>query len=211
MIEKWIQYWSKSSGTTAKDIKNIQSQNNYTNILLQSTTSQLSRIENNSESKESKKENKKPINSIFIPIDETISKSDLRKLSTESSVIIELAKQRSKLSISNNTNVVDSIEELDNQFKEEIKSSQVNRLQGQNSKIPNFYQRPSFPDMQYDEGRKPLTTYNEDEVVEWNINETTQYQIIQIIENMATCHSTYLLHDINELTTFSNIIAGPSR
>lgn len=73
---------------------------------------QLSRTENNFESKESKKESKKQINSISKPIDEAVSKLDLSKLFTEFSVMIEIAKQLSKLSTPNNINVIDSIEEL---------------------------------------------------------------------------------------------------
>lgn len=53
----------EESKTAAKDIKSIQSQNNYTNIVLQSMYSQLSKIEANSDSKVSSSEpnEKKPL------------------------------------------------------------------------------------------------------------------------------------------------------
>lgn len=53
VIDRW-----ENSGSIVKDIKNIHAENDYTNILLKPMTNELSRIESNPKSKESKRDKK---------------------------------------------------------------------------------------------------------------------------------------------------------
>lgn len=116
----------------AKDIKTIQAQNNYTNIVLQSMCSQLNRIEINLDSKAScfkYVEKRKSINSLFKPYNPNMAPQIGNEyLPTEAKVLQELATQISKLSSSSNN--INTSDELEFQFIED-KIPIINKLRGQ--------------------------------------------------------------------------------
>ncbi|CAA3022588.1 Hypothetical predicted protein, partial [Olea europaea subsp. europaea] len=166
------------SQVVAKDIKNIQAQNNFTNIVLQSVCSQLNRIESNSESetstvpkdsfkeyRDSKSKDKnisKPSSSSPIfkndDIIPTFGKSS-QSLSTENEVLSELVNQLKNFHVSKNNNTID-LDEIENQFVDK-KIDQINKLRNSDyQNIPKFYPRPSFPDQLFEEKLPPQRSYD---------------------------------------------------
>lgn len=103
---------SDESGLIAKDIKNIQVQNNYTHIVLQSLCSQLNRIETNSKSEASSSKN---INKGKITVSSLLKSHEavpqLGSLNTKANVSKKLAIQLSKLS-SSESKIINTIDKL---------------------------------------------------------------------------------------------------
>ncbi|KAL2485541.1 movement protein [Abeliophyllum distichum] len=100
---------------TIKDIKNIQQQNNYTNILLHSVATQLNQIEQPVQNELIKQDKVKEKEKAYEETSKTLfkpNKDNVHFGSGTSDVLLEIVKQLRNKESTSKINVIDSIEEL---------------------------------------------------------------------------------------------------
>ncbi|KAL2469700.1 Uncharacterized protein Adt_37836 [Abeliophyllum distichum] len=177
---KQISNKGQSDNLTIKDIKNIQQQNlnnmSKTNLL------------NKTKPKEKKKAYEKTTNTsktLFKP-----NENKVRFGSETSDVLIEIVKQLREKESTSKINVIDSIEELQEQF-EELKINKLKDKSFTKHSLPHFYPRPTFPDMLHEEPKPLQKSFSGLEVVVWDIDGMTEHQIMYVIAEMSMASSAY--------------------
>ncbi|KAL2493399.1 Enzymatic polyprotein [Abeliophyllum distichum] len=182
---------------TIKDIKNIQQQNNYTNILLHSVATQLNQIEQPVQNELIKQDKIKGKEKAKEEASKTLFKPNRDKVhfgSGTSDVLLQIVQQLRDKESTSKINVIDSIEELQEQF-EELKINKLKDKSFERHPLPHFYPRPTFPDILLEEPRPPQKTFSGLEVIVWNIDGMTEHQIMQVIAEMSMASSAYSAKD----------------
>ncbi|KAL2491587.1 Enzymatic polyprotein [Abeliophyllum distichum] len=193
---KQISDKGENDNPTIKDIKNIQQQNNYTNILLHFVATQLNQIEQpvqNELFKQDKLKGKEKAYEKTANTSKTLFKPNEDKVhfgSGTSDVLLEIVKQLRDKESSSKINVIDSIEELQEQF-EELKINKLKDKSFAKHPLPHFYPRPTIPDMLLEELRPPQKSFSGLEVIAWDIDGMTEHQIMQVISEMSMASSAY--------------------
>ena len=71
----------------------------------------------------------------------------------------------------------------------------------------NYYPRPTPPDIQFEE-RFPLRSiYNNKSIYEWNIDDISEHEILNIVQEMLMASTTYST-DNDDHTIIQYLIAG---
>ena len=206
---------SKHDNNDKKSLSTIIYQNNYTNEILNTIGQQLDRIENNKQVS-TPSDNEKKINieenPLFVPynIDTTIN------LGKQDSILREIEDKLAKLNISNeNINVInkndseDNISELEGQFDYEINKIK-NNYYTPKPETRNYYPRPTPPDLQYEERHTLVQSrYDGSCIYEWNIDGCSEYQIINLLQEMTMASNAYKSHNKDdEQKVFKALISG---
>ncbi|KAL2506072.1 putative reverse transcriptase domain [Abeliophyllum distichum] len=207
---KQISEKGEHDNPTIKDIKNIQQQNNYTNILLHSVATQLNQIEQpvqNELIKQDKIKGKEKAKEEASKILFKLNKDKVHFGSGTSDVLLQIVQQLRDKESTSKINVIDSIEELQEQF-EELKINKLKDKSFERHPLPYFYPRPTFPDMLLEEIRPPQKTFSGLEVIVWNIDGMTEHQIMQVIAEMSMASSAYSAKGNTDKEATVNIYNG---
>ena len=203
---------TKGRTVTLKDCKNLQQQNNFTNQILGTLSSQLDRIEDKLETPHISRQ-------IVTPhfLDKSLDKNrpifkpaevgnKTLKLSNNDDLIKTLTKRIEQLDLTNkpltsNTKFVKMIIEITPTNVDQIKAifeeqyPQINKIRHQfkqQTKTINYYPRPTPLDLQYEE-RNQITQskYDEDDIYEWNIDGVSEHQVLNILQEIIMASTTY--------------------
>ena len=195
--------------TKLKDIKGIQQQNNFTNQMLGTISTQLNRIESKYFTKKYKteKETEKEIkqeNPLFKSIKPRKlggnRNDDLIKILTQKLSSIEIkdpSSSKNQVNFLSGSETGSSVsKQLIGNFQDsEEEEDQINKLKTWHQRTKNFYQRPTPPDLQFEEGQPEQNHYNNHEVYSWNIDGLSEYQILTVLRQMQMAATAYLTNN----------------
>ena len=200
--------------TKLKDIKGIQQQNNFTNQILGTISTQLNRIEGKYFTKNYKTENEKNQTSekekeiksehlFFKPIKPlklggSRNNDDLIKILTQKLVGLEVndpstsKNQVNFLSGSETNSSVSEtlIQNIESSDKEEEK---VNKLKTWHQRSKIFYQRPTPPDLQFEEKQPKQNNYTAIDIYSWNLDGLSEHEILVVLRQMQMAATAYLM------------------
>ena len=82
-------------------------------------------------------------------------------------------------------------------FKEPPNQTVIRIIHNQEApRTRNYYPRPTFPDMQYEERNQyTQASYTSDTIYEWNIDGMTEYNILTKFQEMTMISTTYKLNN----------------
>ena len=197
--------------TKLKDIKGIQQQNNFTNQMLGAISSQLNRIEGKSLTNNYKPENekdkkfendKKYENLLFKPtkplklggnrnndelvkiLTKKLAGMDVKDPSSSKDQVNFLSGSETRISVSETL-----IQNLEASEQEE---EQINKLKTWHQRSKFFYQRPTPPDLQFEEKQTKQNSYNNCDIYSWNIDGLSKHEILIVIRQMQMAETAYL-------------------
>ena len=84
---------------------------------------------------------------------------------------------------------------MNKKFPNLVKNLQINRITSQKfqKNTRNYYPRPTLYDLQFEE-RFPLRSiYNNKSIYEWNIDEISEYETLNVVQEMIMASITYLV------------------
>ena len=91
----------------------------------------------------------------------------------------------------------EEVDELIKMFEEpynQTVSKSINNLEA--FKTKNYYLRPTFPDMQFEERNQyTQASYTSGTIYEWNIDDMTEYNILTKLQEMTMVSTTYKLNN----------------
>ena len=197
----------ENRGTKLKDIKGIQQQNNFTNQMLGTISSQLNRIEgkyftNKYKTEYEEKETKQQENPLFKPIKPlklggNRNNDDLKKNLTQKLSSIEIKDPSSSkdqvnfLSGSETSSIVSrQLIEISHNFEQ--KEEQINKLKTWHQRSNFFYQRPTPPDLQFEDRQTHQNHYNNCDIYSWNIDGFSEHEIFVVLCQMQMAATAYL-------------------
>ena len=201
----------ENRGTKLKDIKGIQQQNNFTNQMLGTISTQLNRIEgkeftkvykdenenNNKHEKETKQENPlfKPIKPLKLGGNR--NNDDLIKILTQRLSSIEIKDPSSSKEQVNFLSGSEISSIVSGQLKENLPNSeqeedQINKLKTWHKRSKNFYQRPTPPYLQFEEKQPKQNSYNNCDIYSWSIDCLSEHEIFVVLRQMQMAATAYL-------------------
>ena len=181
----------ENRGTKLKDIKGIQQKNNFTNQMLGTIFSQLNRIEGKSFTNKYKTENEekeiKQENPLFKPtkplrLGGNTNNDDLTKILTQKLTSIEIkdpssSKEQVNFLSSSETGSTVSRQLIENLHNSEQEEEQINKLKTWHQRSKFFYQRPTPPDLQFEERQPKQNSYNNCDIYSWSIDGLSKHEI----------------------------------
>ena len=96
------------------------------------------------------------------------------------------------------------IQNLESSRKEE---EQINKLKTWHKRSKNFYQRPTPPDLQFEERQPKQNSYNSNDIYSWNINGYSEHEIFVVLRQMQMAATVYLQAD-DDWNAVQLILAG---
>ena len=210
----------ENRGTKLKDIKGIQQQNNFTNQILGTISTQLNRMESKNFTKNYKPEKEekeiKQDNPLFKPIKPlklggNRNNDDLIKILTQKLSSIEIkdpssSKQVNFLSGSETSSIV-SGQLIENLQTSEQEEEQINKLKTWHQRSKNFYQRPTPPDLQFEERQTHQNHYNNTDIYSWNMDDLSEHEILIVLRQMQM-EATAYLQDSDDWNAAQLILTG---
>ena len=197
--------------TKLKDIKGIQQQNNFTNKILGTISSQLNRIEGkeftNKYKTKSEEKDKNPENPLFKPIiplklggiknNDELTKILTQKLNTLG--VKDPSSSKDQINFLSGSETGTSVSEtlLQNLDSSEKKEDKINKLKTWHQRSKIFYQRPTPPDLQFEEKQTKQNSYNNCEVYSWNIDGLSEHEILIVLRQMQMAATAYLTESDN--------------
>ena len=190
-----------------RDIKGIQQQNNFTNQILGTISSQLNRIEKNipnntSKIKEVEKEKVKMENPLFKPakplkLGGNKNNDDLVKKLSQKLAYMELkdpSSSKDQINFLSGSEIGSFVSE---KFTKNLKNSeqeikQINKLKTWHKISKNFYQRPTPLDLQFEERQQKQNSYNNCDIYSWNIDGLSEHEILVVLRKMQMAATAYL-------------------
>ena len=104
----------------------------------------------------------------------------------------------------------ENVDEIHTLFED--KDPQINRIAHkfkQQSRIRNFYPRPTPPDLQYEERSQIVQSkYDGDDIYEWNIDGVSDHQVLNILQEMIITFIAYKSRGNLDPTICFHLIAG---
>ena len=197
----------ENRGTKLKDIKGIQQQNNFTNQMLGTISSQLNRIEgksftNNYKSEPEEKE-KKSENLFFKPtkplkLGSNKNNEDLIKILTQrlnKKEVKDSSSSKDQINYLSGSETGTTVSEtlINNLEESEEEEEQINKLKTWHKKSKFFYQRPTPPDLQFEEKQTKQNSYNNCDIYSWNIDGLSELEILVILRQMQMAATAYLI------------------
>ena len=199
--------------TKLKDIRSIQQQNNFSNQILGTISTQLNRIESKYSTKDYKPEREKPEkeeekekkeNPLFKPIKPlklggNRNNDELIKILTQKLTGMEIkdpssSKQVNFLSGTETTSIASEnlIENLQTSEQEE---DQINKLKTWHNRSKIFYQRPTPLDLQFEEKQPKQNSYNSSDIYSWSIDGLSEHEIFLVLRQMQMAATAYFQSD----------------
>ena len=199
----------ESRGTKLRDIRGIQQQNNFTNQMLVTISSQLNRIEKNISNntpkiKEIEKEKVKTENPLFKPakslkLGGNRTNDDLVKILTQKLAFMEMkdptySKAKDQINFLSGSETSSSVSETftKNLENSEQEIEQINKLKTWHKRSKKFYQIPTPPDLQYEEKQQKQNSYNNCDIYSWNIDGLSEHEIFVVLRQMQMAATAYL-------------------
>ena len=195
--------------TKLKDIKGIQQQNNFTNQILGAISTQLNRMESKyftknykpeKEEKEIKNENPlfKPIKSLKLGGNK--SNDELIKILTQKLTGMEIkdpscSKNQVNFLSGSETSSIASEQLIENLQTSDQEEEQINKLKTWHKRSKIFYQRPTPPDLQFEERQPKQNSYNSGDIYSWNIDGLSEHEIFIVLRQMQMAATAYLQSD----------------
>lgn len=175
-----------------KDINNLHSQINYSNQILHTMAQQLDKIENYvshpRDVKDYKLDPTHPIYHYHTPSTKKLKGMSLgRDLNHK---IDELVKKLKALNVGSSSGEINTLS-----YEEEF-DNMVSKLRGKSlkPKTRNYYPRPSFADVQFEERSRFIENkYSGDSIVEWIIDGAYEHQVLDTIQNMTMADTAFKL------------------
>ena len=197
--------------TKLKDIRSIQQQNNFSNQILGTISTQLNRIESKYFTKDYKidkenpeKEEEKEIkgNPLFKPIKPlklggNKSNDELIKILTQKLTGMEIkdpscSKNQVNFLSGSETSSIASEQLIENLQTSDQEEEQINKLKTWHKRSKKFYQRPTPPDLQFEEKQPKQNSYNSNDIYSWNIDGLSDYEILNVLFQMQMVATAYL-------------------
>ena len=195
----------ENRGTKLKDIKGIQQQNNFTNQMLGTISTQLNRIEGKYSTKnkpENEEKETKQENPLFKPIKPLKlgghrNNDDLIKILTQWLSSIEIKYPSSSKEQVNFLSGSETGSTVSRQLTENLHNSgqeedQINKLKTWHQRSKKFYQRPTPPDLQFEERQTKQNSYNNCDIYSWNIDGLSEHEIFVVLRQMKMAATAYL-------------------
>ena len=195
--------------TKLKDIKGIQQQNNFTNQILGTISTQLNRMESKyftknykpeKEEKEIKNENPlfKPIKPLKLGGNK--SNDELIKILTQKLTGMEIkdpscSKNQVNFLSGSETSSIASEQLIENLQTSDQEEEQINKFKTWHKRSKNFYQRPTPPDLQFEERQPKQNSYNSGDIYSWNIDGLSEHEIFIVLRQMQMAATAYLQSD----------------
>ena len=189
-----------------KDIRGIQQQNNFTNQILGTIASQLNRIEKtipNNNLKENGKEKVKTENPLFKPtkplkLRGNKNNDDLVKILTQKLASMEVKDPSSSKTQINFLSGSETGSPVSKTFTKKLENAeqeieQINKLKTWHKRSKFFYQRPTPPDLQFEERQQKQNNYNNCDIYSWNIDGPFEYEILVVLRQMQMAVTAYLV------------------
>ena len=209
--------------TKLKDIRSIQQQNNFSNQILGTISTQLNRIENKCFSKdynpekEKEAEKEKKENPLFKPIKPlklggNKSNDELIKILTQKLTGMEIkdpscSKNQVNFLSGTETSSIASEQLIENLQTSDQEDEQINKLKTWHKRSKNFYQRPTPPDLQFEERQPKQNSYNSGDIYSWNIDGLSEHEIFIVLRQMQMTATAYLQSD-DDWNAVQLILAG---
>nr|XP_012568173.1 uncharacterized protein LOC105851568 [Cicer arietinum] len=133
--------------------------------------------------KDYKLDPKRPIYKLINVPEKELTKAKLKNSSDE------LIEQLKKLTITNNSQV-----NVLSQDPEELEINKIKNMKntGYLGKTRNYYPRPSYPDLQFEESHYMTSAaYSGDSIIEWNIDGHSEQNILNIIQAMTMAATAF--------------------
>ncbi|KAK2370424.1 hypothetical protein QL285_083475 [Trifolium repens] len=180
------------------DIGKVQSQLNFSNTILSTIADQLDRVEtqmshtpithNKIESyKDFPLDPQRPIYKLINVPEKDLSEVKLGPRKDE--LVDNIMKRLSDLSINGKAKAQVNILEKDED------NSEINRIRkhmGYQGRTRNYYPRPSFPDLQFEESRDMVaSSYTGNSIIEWNIDGHSEQNILNTIQEMTMAATAF--------------------
>ena len=191
-----------------KDIKGIQQQNNFTNQMLGTISTQLNRIEGKSFTNKYKtepekdKEEIKHDNPLFKPIKPlklggNRNNDELIKILTQKLTGIEVKDpscSKNQVNFLSGSEISSIVSEnlTKNLHNSEQEEDQINKLKTWHKRSKIFYQRPTPPDLQFEERQPKQNSYNSNDIYSWNIDGLSEHEIFVVLCQMQMAATSYL-------------------
>ena len=195
--------------TKLKDIKGIQQQNNFTNQILGTISTQLNRMESKyftknykpeKEEKEIKNENPlfKPIKPLKLGGNK--NNEELIKILTQKLTGMEIkdpscSKNQVNFLSGTETSSIASEQLIENLQTSEQEEEQINKLKYWHKRSKKFYPRPTPPDLQFEERQPKQNSYNSNDIYSWNIDGLSEHEIFIVLRQMQMAATAYLQSD----------------
>ena len=190
-----------------KDIKGLQQQNNFTNQMLGTISSQLNRIEGksftNNYKPENEKEKTKSENPLFKPMKPlklggNKNNDDLVKILTQKLYSIDVkdpSSSKDQINFLSGSETSSTVSEtlIQNLNESKQEKEQINKLKTWHKRSKNFYQRPTSPDLQFEERQTKQNSYNNCEIYYWNIDGLSEHEILVVLCQMQMAGTSYLM------------------
>ena len=75
----------------------------------------------------------------------------------------------------------------------EQEEEQINKLKTWHKRSKKIYQRPTLPDLQFEEKQTKENSYNTNEIFLWNIYGLSEYEILVFLRQMKMAATAYLM------------------
>ena len=202
-----------------RDIKGIQQQNNFTNQILGTISSQLNIIEkiipnNNNKTKETEKEKEKPLfqPSKNLRLGGNKSNDDLVKILTQKLAFMEIKNPSSSKDQINFLSGSETCSYVSETFTKNLEDSEqdidlINKIKTWHQRSKFFYQRPTPPDLQFEEKQTKQNHYTNDAIYSWNIDGLSEHEIFVVLCQMQIAATAYLT-DGDDHNVVHLILAG---
>ena len=197
----------ENRGTKLKVINGIQQQNNFTNQMLGTISSQLNRIEGKSFTNKYKteyeeKETKQQENPLFKPIkplklggnrnNDDLIKNLTQKLSSIKIKDPSSSKDQVNFLSGSETSSIVSRQLIEISHNSEQEEEQINKLKTWHQRSKFFYQRPTPPDLRFEERQTHQNHYNNCDIYSWNIDGLSEHEIFVVLRQMQMAATAYL-------------------
>ena len=204
-----------------KDIKGIQQQNNFTNQILGTISTQINRIEGKSFKKCYKPENEekeiKHDNPLFksikpLKLGGNRNNDELIKILTQKLTGMDVkdpscSKNQVNFLSGSETSSIASEQLIDNLQNSEQEEEQINKLKTWHKRSNFFYQRPTSPDLQFEERQPKQNSYNSTDIYSWNIDGLSEHEIFIVLRQMQMAAIAYL-QDSDDWNAAQLLLAG---
>ena len=84
---------------------------------------------------------------------------------------------------------------IENLQTSEQEEEQINKLKTWHKRLKKFYQRPTPPDLQFEERQPKQNSYNSGDIYSWNIDGLSEHEIFLVLRQMQMAATAYLQSD----------------
>ena len=85
-----------------------------------------------------------------------------------------------------------SVAELLTNNLEQEETEQINKIKTWHQRSKNLYQKPTLPDLQFEEKQPQRSMYSNDFIYDWNIDGLSEHEIFVVLRQMQMASTAYL-------------------